>query len=221
MHKEVKCLNGGFVALVDAWGDDRKPARIARCSFRNHEERSEEDDHKLTRYLVRNRHTTPIEFCHCEFYMKMPISVARQLVRHRTASIDEVSLRYVQATREFYVPDRERLHKQSQINKQGSSDELVEFPDRVLDIWEESCHRSFDAYETLLDLGLAKELARNVLPLGTYTEWYWQNDLHNTIHLLNLRLDPHAQMEARIYARAMYDLLTPVFPVLLEGVNRG
>lgn len=127
------------------------------------------------------------------------------------------SLRYVQATREFYVPDDDRWQKQSETNKQGSSPEIVDDPAGCEAVWIGSCERSFDAYEKLIAVGLAKELARNVLPLGTYTEWYWQCDMHNTIHFLKLRLDPHAQYEIRVYAQAMLDLLTPHFPNLLQA----
>lgn len=216
---EIPCLNHGYVALLEVMGDDRTPAQIARCSFRNKEEKTEEEDHKLTRYLKRNRHTTPIEFCQVRFYAKMPITVARQWVRHRTASIDEVSLRYVQAAREFYIPELDRMQRQSETNKQGSAPELVDNPVALRDVMEYSCNRSFDDYEELIEGGLSKELARTVLPLGTYTEWFWQCDMHNTIHFLNLRLDPHAQYEIRVYAQAMYGLLVPIFPVLMEGVG--
>ncbi len=220
MLGEINCLNHGYVSLLEIMGDDRTPAQIARCSFRNKAEKTEEEDHKLTRYLVRNRHTTPIEFCQVRFYAKMPITVARQWVRHRTASIDEVSLRYVQATREFYVPALDRMQRQSETNKQGSAPELVDDPLLCQAAFSGICDKSFDTYEWLLEQGLAKELARNVLPCGTYTEWYWQCDMHNTVHFLQLRLDPHAQYEIRLYAQAMYDLLLPHFPVLLEGLIR-
>lgn len=127
---EIKCLDHGYVVLVDVMGDDRTAARTARTSFRNqHLERSEEQDRRLTDYLVRNRHTTPLEFCQVRFAMKMPIFVARQLVRHRTASINEVSYRYVTAVREFYVPALDRMQKKSESNKQGSSSEVVDNPE--------------------------------------------------------------------------------------------
>jgi len=215
---EIAVLDHGFVALVDTMGNDRTPARTARTSFRNKEERTEEADAKLTGYLIRHRHTTPLEFCQVRFYMKMPIFVARQLVRHRTASINEVSYRYVKAAREFYVPAKDRMQKQSTNNKQGSSDELVADPVGCFNIMKESNERAFDAYEKLLDKHkMAAELARTVLPVATYTEWYWQNDLHNTLHLLKLRLDPHAQYEVRVYAEAMLTLLRPVYPAIIAA----
>ena len=218
---EIACLDHGFVALVDTMGDDRTPARCARTSFRNAmAERSPEQDAKLTDYLVRNKHTTPIEFCQVRFYMKMPIFVARQLVRHRTASINEVSYRYVTAAREFYVPAPERCQRKSESNKQGSSTLVVDNPEICRDHIERACQCAFDAYEVLLAEGLAPELARSVLPVGTYTEWYWQNDLHNTLHMLALRLDPHAQYEIRVYAEAMLTLLRPVFPTIIDSWER-
>ena len=218
---EIACLDHGFVALVETMGSDRTPAQTARTSFRNRKERTAEEDAKLTDYLVRNKHTTPIEFCQVRFYMKMPIFVARQLVRHRTASINEVSYRYVKAAREFYVPAPDRMQRRSDTNKQGSSSEVVDRPDLCTQVIQNSGNRSFDDYEQLLDYGLAPELARAVLPCGTYTEWYWQNDLHNTLHMLRLRLDPHAQYEIRVYAQAMLELLRPAFPTVIASWERA
>jgi thymidylate synthase (FAD) len=218
---EIKCLDHGFVALDAVMGSDRTPAQTARTSFRNRKERTADEDAKLTDYLIRNRHTTPIEFCQVRFYMKMPIFVARQLVRHRTASINEISYRYVQAAREFYVPAPERCQRKAETNKQGSSSQLVDDPERVRFVIELAGNMAFDAYETLLNAGLAPELARTVLPCGTYTEWYWQNDLHNTLHMLGLRLDPHAQYEIRVYAEAMLQLLTPIYPTIIASWKKA
>lgn len=218
---EIACLDHGFVALTDVMGNDRTPARTARTSFRNAGlERSEEQDAKLTDYLVRHGHNTPIEFCMVRFYVKQPIFNARQFVRQRTQSINEVSYRYVQATREFYVPALDRMQKRSEVNKQGSSSEIVEYPVDCAHLIKDACNYAFDAYESLLNEGLAPELARIVLPLSTYTEWYTQMNLHNLLHMLNLRLDPHAQYEARVYAQAMLDLVTPHFPTIIESWNR-
>lgn len=215
---EIACLDHGYVALVEVMGDDRTPAKCARTSFRNaNAERSAEQDAKLTDYLVRHKHTTPLEFCQIRFYMKLPIFVARQLVRHRTSSINEVSYRYVTAAREFYVPALDRMQRKSESNKQGSSSETVANPVRCAELIRHACEEAFDDYERLLVHGLAPELARIVLPCGTYTEWYWQNDLHNTLHMLQLRLDPHAQYEIRVYAEAMLELLRPVFPTIIQS----
>ena len=213
----INVLNHGFVALDAVMGDDQTPANTARTSFKNRIERTPEENAKLTSYLVKHRHTTPLEFCQVRFYMKMPIFVARQLVRHRTASINEVSLRYVQATEEFYIPEVDRCQKQSETNKQGSSIEVVDDPESVRNIILDSGINAFEDYKELLAAGLSKELARTVLPLGTYTEWFWQNDLHNTLHFLKLRLDPHAQYEIRVYAEAMLELLKPLFPTIIEA----
>jgi len=214
---EIPCLDHGYVALVDTMGDDRTPARTARTSFRNKEERTEEADAKLTRYLISHKHNTPLEFNQVRFYVKLPIFVARQFVRHRTASINEVSYRYVQAAREFYIPELDRMQKQSKDNKQGSGSEIVEAPSRCRQLIEDACNSAFYSYEELLDNGLAAELARIVLPVGTYTEWYFQQDLHNLLHMLRLRLDHHAQYEIRVYAQAMLDLIEPLFPTIVAA----
>lgn len=209
---EIKCLDLGYVALDDVMGTGRTPAQKARTSFKNKTERTPAEDARLTDYLVRNKHTTPLEFCQVRFYMKMPIIVARQLVRHRSASINEISLRYVTASREFYVPELDRMNGKPTNNKQGSSSELVKHPEICQDLIRRICECSFDAYDLLLNEGLAPEVARIVLPLGTYTEWYFQQDLHNFLHLLALRLDDHAQKETQVYARAMLDLVRPFLP---------
>ncbi len=220
LGQEIKVLNHGYVALTDVMGDDQTPARTARTSFRNKAERTPEQDAKLTDYLIRHNHNTPIEFCVLRYYMKMPIFVARQLVRHRTASINEVSYRYVTAAREFYVPELDRMQKKAESNKQGSSIELVDNPAACKALIEIACESAFDDYERLLSAGLAPELARTVLPCGTYTEWYWQANLHNVFHLLGLRLDPHAQYEVRVYAEAMLALARPHFPSLVDSWER-
>lgn len=220
---EIKCLDHGYVALDATMGDDRTPARTARTSFRNRDqERTAEQDAKLTDYLVRHAHTTPLEFCQVRFYMKMPIIVARQLVRHRTASINEVSYRYVQAAREFYVPEPERCQRAPNKgeNKQGSSSEIVDDPEYVRSVVTEAGNMAFDAYELLLAEGLAPELARTVLPCGTYTEWYWQVDLNNFLKTMALRLDGHAQFEIRVYAEAMLALVEPIYPTIIESWRR-
>lgn len=220
MSNEIKVLDHGYVALIDTMGDDRTPARTARTSFRNRDERTEEADAKLTDYLIRNHHNTPVEFCQARFYMKMPIFVARQLVRHRTASINEISYRYVKAVREFYVPAPERMQRKASNNKQGSSSEIVEEPDRCAKYITDAGNYAFDMYDNLLSEGLAPELARTVLPCGTYTEWFWQNDLSNILKTLALRLDPHAQFEIRVYAEAMLELLRPVYPTIIASWER-
>lgn len=211
-------FNHGFVVLTDTMGDDRTPARTARTSFNNaSKERSEEQDQKLTRYLVGHGHNTPLEFCQLRFYAKMPIFVARQWVRHRTASINEISLRYVDASEEFYIPSPDRMQKQSEDNKQGSSVEIVENERYCRAVFSKAYSEAYRSYQMLLEQGLAKELARSVLPLGTYTEWYWQTDLHNFLHFCKLRTDPHAQYEIRVYAEAMLAQAESVFPSVIAA----
>ena len=218
----INLLNHGYVALDSVMGDDRTPARTARTSFRNKDlERTPEQDAKLTDYLIRNGHNTPIEFCMLRFYLKMPIFVARQLVRQRTQSINEVSYRYVQAAREFYVPDLERMQRKADNNKQGSSPELVDSPVVCKALITAAGELAFDTYEKLLSEGLAPELARTVLPCGTYTEWYSQMNLHNFLHMIGLRTDPHAQYESRIYADAMLTLARPHFPTIIDSWERN
>lgn len=214
---EFNVLNHGVVQLLDVMGDDRRAANIARKSFRKGDIRSDEPHERLTKYLVTNRHNTPVEFNEVVFFLKMPIFVARQLVRHRSASIEEISLRYVRAVREFYLPDAERCQKQSETSKQGSSPEIVENPNLCRDIIRDTCNSAFDAYELLIQEGMSKELARTVLPLGTYTEWYWKCDLHNVLHMLGLRLDPHAQYEIRVYAEAILASIESIFPTVIAA----
>jgi len=217
MTREIQCLDHGYVALVDHMGDDRTPARTARTSFRNKKERTPEEDARLTDYLVRNKHTTPLEFIQLLFYVKLPIFVARQLVRHRMQSINEISYRYVQAAREFYIPANDRMQKKAENNKQGSSQELVDCPEECATIMRHACNQAFDAYEGLLAAGLAPELARTVLPVSTYTEWYSRMDMHNFLHLVGLRTDPHAQWEVQVYARAMVDLVKDMYPTIIAS----
>lgn len=213
---EVRVLDQfGYVALTDVMGDDRTPARTARTSFRTKVEKTAEEDAKLTDYLVRNRHNTPIEFCQVRFYVKLPIFVARQFVRHRTQSINEISYRYVQAAREFYVPAPERMQKKAENNKQGSSSEIVDDPELCRQTMDAVCNICFNGYEGLLANGLAPELARTILPVATYTEWYAQMNLANFMHMYGLRSDPHAQWEIREYAAAMISLVEPVFPTVI------
>jgi thymidylate synthase (FAD) len=218
LTRKIDVLDKGFVAITDVMGDDTLPARVARTSFNNVDRpRSVEADRKLVRYLLRHKHTTPLEFCQIRYYMKLPIFVARQIIRHRTASVNEISFRYVQASRDFYVPQESFMLTQSEINKQGSSEISVSDPAKCQEIITQISNQAFDAYERLVNEGLALERARIVLPVNTYTEWYWQIDLHNLLHFLRLRLDKHAQLEAREYAQAMLELIKPIFPTATEN----
>lgn len=208
--------NIGYVALTAVMGDDRTPARTARTSFRNADkERSEEQDAKLTKYLIEHGHWTPVEFVQLRYYVKQPISVARQAVRSRTQSINEVSYRYVTAQREFYVPQKERMRGKSANNKQGSSDQVIAKPEEARILMTRACNFAFDAYEELLAHGLAPETARGVLPVNTYTEWYTQMSMRNFLHFAGMRCDPHAQWEIRQYSNAMLEMAEEVYPGII------
>jgi thymidylate synthase (FAD) len=176
-----------------------------------------QDDRNLIRYLMRHEHTTPFEMCEVKFHIKLPIFVMRQLVRHRTASMNEYSARYSVLTDEFYIPEMEQIQKQSSTNKQGREEGAWGFEERrnVQHAFQRSFFNAYKEYSALLgkdDSGLTRELARSVLPVGGYTELYWKANLKNFLHMARLRMDPHAQWEIREYARAMYDLAKPLFP---------
>lgn len=213
---ETKVLDHGLIALTDHWGHDLKPAEIARTSYRNEKERTPEENEKLINYLICHRHDTPFEFCGATFYVVMPIFVARQWVRHRAASINEESLRYVEPRREVYIPEPDRCQKQSQSNKQGSAVERVDNPAAVRVAIRTNAMGCLKTYDELIAEGLSRELARSVLPLGLYTAWYWQANLRMILHFLSLRTDPHAQYEIRVYAEAMLEQLRPLFPTVIR-----
>lgn len=213
----LPALDKGSVTLVDIMGDDTTPARYARTSFNSRAERPVEQDRRLVRYLVRHGHTTPLEFCQALFYIKAPLFVVQQILRHRTASVNQVSHRYVTAPPEFYIPSPERMVTRGATQKQGSSEEPIAFPLAARVALELAYEASHAAYENLLREGLAPEIARTVLPTGTYTELYWQCDLHNILGFLGKRMAPDAQWETRQYATAMHALLLPHFPTALAA----
>ena len=218
----IPVLNAGYVALDDTMGDDRTAARCARTSFANAQnERTEEQDGRLTRYLVRKRHTTPLEFCQLRYYIKAPLFVIQQILRHRTASVNQISHRYVTAKPEFYIPSVDRMVGRAKDVKQGSGGEVITDADGCLDEIQYAYKRAFDTYEELLLCGLAPEIARTVLPVGTYSEMYWQNDLHNTMGFLRLRLADDAQYETKMYARAMLRLAEERFPTAIMAWKEG
>lgn len=210
-------LDHGFVGLVDKMGSDAKIETDARQSY-GKGTRSLTDTRTLIRYLLRHRHTSPFEMGEVKFHIKVPIFVMRQVVRHRTASLNEWSGRYSEMTDEFYVPRPERLQTQSETNKQGSGLEL-ELDDKVdLLQWFESAYAdSYAVYQKMLELGLARELARVVLPVGNYTELSWKCDINNFMKMLSLRMDPHAQWEIVEMANIMYELAKPHFPLTFEA----
>ena len=204
---------GGFVELVGFYGTDLKPAEVARISYKQADKTRVREDKKLVAYLLKNRHTSPFEFIEVELRIRMPIFVARQLFRHRTASVNEMSMRYSKALTMVWMPEEFRV--QDTVNKQGSRGvhkNSQEFIDKYLD----AVKTSYRTYKDMLNSGAPKEQARAVLPVGMYTEVRWKQDFKNLSHLLALRLDHHAQMETRLYAAAIYLLLKREFPLLME-----
>ena len=213
----VKCLDKGFVRLVDSMGGDDAIVQAARVSYGKGTSKVSQD-RGLIRYLMRHRHTTPFEMVEFKFHCKMPIFVARQWVRHRTANINEYSLRYSEARDEFYYPESKHIQFQSALNKQGRSGNVPkQLTDKVMKYFKEISERSFDMYKELNEAGLARELIRAILPVNLYTEWYWKNDLHNLLHFIGLRSDSHAQYEIRVYSDAMAKAVKNVAPFAWEA----
>ena len=213
----IKCLGKGFVRLVDSMGGDYAIVQAARVSYGQGTSKVSQD-RGLIRYLMRHRHTTPFEMVEFKFHCKMPIFVARQWVRHRTANINEYSLRYSEARDEFYYPDPEHIQFQSALNKQGRMGKVpAELKQKVQDYFKEISEKSFSMYAELNEAGVARELARAVLPVNLYTEWYWKNDLHNLLHFIGLRSDSHAQYEIRVYSDAMAESVKAVAPFAWEA----
>jgi thymidylate synthase (FAD) len=214
----VPVLDHGFVGLVDHMGSDDAIVRAARVSY-GEGTKKVQGDRGLIRYLMRHEHTTPFEMCEVKFHIKLPIFVMRQLVRHRTASLNEYSARYSVITDEFYIPEPQNLKPQSTTNKQGRAGELDDIQrqhviDDMLGAWD----YNYKLYERHInDFGLARETARAILPVGGYTECYWKANLKNFLHMARLRMDSHAQWEIQEFARAMYDLARPLFPLACEA----
>jgi len=210
-------------------GDDAAIVQAARVSYGRGTKRVSEDA-GLIRYLIRHRHSTPFEMCEIKFHVKLPIFVARQWIRHRTANVNEYSARYSILDREFYIPKPEQLAAQSASNRQGRGDVLEgEEAAHVLDLLREDAMRNYDHYAEMLNedadgapvdperQGLARELARMNLSLNFYTQWYWKTDLHNLLHFLSLRADAHAQYEIRVYADAMIEMLKAWVPATYQA----
>lgn len=218
LEKEFKCLNLGFVRLIDVMGDDSSIVQAARVSY-GKGTKTVNEDRGLIRYLMRHRHTTPFEMVEFKFHIKLPIFVARQWIRHRTANVNEYSGRYSEMKDEFYIPELEQIRFQSQINKQGRSEETLDenTSKEILQLLKANQLKSYEDYKALLDKGLTREIARITLPLSNYTEWYWKIDLHNLFHFLNLRLDSHAQYEIRVYAEAIANIVKVVVPLAWEA----
>ncbi len=213
----IQCLDKGFVRLVDSMGGDDAIVQAARVSYGKGTSKVSQD-RGLIRYLMRHRHTTPFEMVEFKFHCKMPIFVARQWVRHRTANINEYSLRYSEARDEFYFPDPKNIQFQSAFNKQGRmGDVSQELKKKVQNYFKEISHRSFEVYSELNKAGVTRELARAILPVNLYTEWYWKNDLHNLLHFIGLRSDSHAQYEIRVFSDAMAKSVKEVAPFAWEA----
>jgi thymidylate synthase (FAD) len=221
----IPVLDHGFVRLVDYMGDDQAVVQAARVSYGRGTKRARED-RGLIRYLLRHHHTTPFEMCEIKYHMKLPIFVARQWIRHRTANVNEYSARYSILDNEFYIPAPEHLAAQAVTNRQGRGDVLEgDAAKRVLDLLREDSERAYAGYAQLLNEddsgapadpnwpGLARELARMNLSLNFYTQWYWKIDLYNLMHFLALRADPHAQYEIRAYAEAMLSTMQRWVPL--------
>ncbi|WP_246776405.1 FAD-dependent thymidylate synthase [Bradyrhizobium sp. CCBAU 53351] len=215
--KKLPVLDKGFIRVIDYMGDDGAIVQAARVSY-GKGTKSVSADAALIRYLMRHMHTTPFEMCELKLHIKLPIFVARQWVRHRTANINEYSARYSVLEREFYVPDLENVAQQSGNNRQGrghiASSKIAQSVRRRM---AKDAEKAFDTYESLLGQsdsseGISRELARIGLPLSTYTEWYWKIDLHNLFHFLRLRADEHAQLEVRKYAEEILKIVEKWVP---------
>ncbi|HSV56886.1 MAG TPA: FAD-dependent thymidylate synthase [Magnetospirillaceae bacterium] len=222
MDKEIPVLDKGFVRLVDYMGGDERIVQAARVSY-GAGTRTIREDTALIDYLLRNDHTSPFEQVVLTFHIKLPVFVARQWIRHRTARVNEVSGRYTMMKDEFYLPGEGDLAFQSRDNKQGRSEKTLPPEDAAavrtgLRQEQEAAYRT---YQDLLSRGLAREIARVNLPLSLYTEWYWQIDLHNLFRFLALRLDPHAQKEIRSYAAVLLDAARAVAPAATESFERN
>ncbi len=228
----VTVLDHGFVRVIDYMGDDAAVVQAARVSYGKGTKRVNED-RGLIQYLMRHRHTTPFEMCEIKYHVKLPIFVARQWIRHRTANVNEYSARYSILDNEFYLPDPAHLAVQSSTNRQGRGDALPPAEARhVLDLLREDAARSYRDYAFMLNedesgkvvdetrSGLARELARMNLSLNFYTQWYWKTDLHNLLNFLSLRADAHAQYEIRVYADAMIDTLERWVPITAEAFRQ-
>ncbi|GHV85760.1 flavin-dependent thymidylate synthase [Spirochaetia bacterium] len=213
LDKEFPVLDKGFVRLVDYLGGDERVVQSARVSY-GEGTKSYREDAGLIDYLLRNRHTSPFEQVVLTFHVKLPVFVARQWIRHRTARLNEISGRYSVMKDDFYLPAGGDLALQSADNKQGRSDTPLETTEaeRIRAELGAAQKQAYGDYMTLVEGGLARELARINLPLSLYTEWYWQIDLHNLFHFLELRLDGHAQKEIRLYAEVLFDITKKVAP---------
>jgi thymidylate synthase (FAD) len=232
LYTPLPVLDHGFVRVIDYMGDDSAVVQAARVSYGRGTKKVSED-RGLIQYLMRHRHTTPFEMCEIKYHVKLPIFVARQWIRHRTANVNEYSARYSILDNEFYLPAPDQLAAQSTINRQGRGDVLTgDEAARVLDLLRDDALRAYRDYAELLNedetgapvdparRGLARELARMNLSLNFYTQWYWKTDLHNLLGFLSLRADAHAQHEIRVYADAMLETVDRWVPLTAEAFRQ-
>lgn len=218
----IKVLNHGHVRLVEHMGDDLSIVRNARVSY-DAVWRTGEDagkDEKLIDYLVKNKHTSPLESVVFTFDVKAPIFVFRQWHRHRTWSFNEISARYSRLPEEYYIPEVSQITTQSKDNKQMRTDDIHPLAEDAQDIISRSCAEAFENYQSLIGMGIPRELARGVLPVNTFSHMFCTVDLHNLSHFLKLRLHEHSQYEIRVYAHAMLDLIEPIVPVTVAALKR-
>jgi len=229
LAQAIPVLDHGFIRVVDYMGDDAAVVQSARVSY-GRGTKAANEDRGLIRYLMRHRHSTPFEMCEIKYHIKLPIFIARQWIRHRTANVNEYSARYSVLDREFYVPQPDQLAAQSSDNRQGRGAVLQGAEaERVLRLLRDDATQTYDHYLDMLNedeagqpldasrSGLARELARMNLTLNTYTQWYWKTDLHNLLHFLSLRADAHAQYEIRVYAEAMLKTVQAWVPHCYEA----
>ena len=229
LYEAIPLLDHGFIRVVDYMGDDTSIVQAARVSYGKGTKKVSTDA-GLIKYLMRHWHSTPFEMCEIKYHVKLPIFIARQWIRHRTANVNEYSARYSILDKEFYLPAQEHLAAQSKSNRQGRGDVLEgEQAKKVLDLLKNDAERTYENYETMLNekydgsiinengIGLARELARMNLTLNTYTQWYWKTDLLNLMNFLRLRADHHAQYEIRTYADAMLDTLKRWVPITYDA----
>jgi thymidylate synthase (FAD) len=232
LYEAIPVLDHGFVRVIDYMGDDAAVVQAARVSYGKGTKRVNED-RGLIHYLMRHRHTTPFEMCEIKYHVKLPIFVARQWIRHRTANVNEYSARYSILDKEFYIPAPEHLAAQSTSNRQGRGEVLSgKEAERVLALLRDDAERAYRGYVEMLNetergdaidaerQGLARELARMNLSLNFYTQWYWKTDLHNLLNFLSLRADAHAQYEIRAYAEAMIATVERWVPMTAEAFRQ-
>lgn len=224
LGKTQNVLDHGFVRVIDYMGDDSAIVQAARVSYGKGTKQVNQD-RGLIRYLMRHWHSTPFEMCELKLHVKLPIFVARQWIRHRTANVNEYSARYSVLDREFYIPEPAQLASQSTQNNQGRGDELsAEQAQYVMNLLQQESMGAYQTYETLLNGseqagtdGISRELARMSLSLNYYTQWYWKIDLHNLMHFLRLRADHHAQYEIRVYADLIAEITKAWLPITYEA----